>query len=88
MRLKERKLNSDNLLKLTKNERIKLWNGHEPSGYLWIYTGSEAGWRPFRDRIILDTALDGFQVKLGVLCGPEYVEDLEDMSDWGLSLQL
>jgi hypothetical protein len=84
----ERKLKeSDSQLKLTKSERVKLWLGHEPSDYLWVFAVSEDYWEPFRDKLIENTKRDGFEVKLCSLCGPDHVERLGDSSfrsyPWG-----
>jgi hypothetical protein len=80
--IEEKLKGGDNQLKLTKCERVKLWQGHELSDYLWVYTGSEVYWDLFQDRLIRDTARDGFEVKTCLLCGPEYVQDMEDMRFW------
>lgn len=84
----EKKLSkgNENQLKLTRTQRVMLWNGHEPFDYLWVFAASEYYWDDFRDKLIADTKRDGFDVKICLLVGPDNVESWEKRpfpDSWG-----
>ncbi|KID63637.1 uncharacterized protein G6M90_00g064370 [Metarhizium brunneum] len=68
----------DKLL-FTKQERVKIWRGHGPSDWLWVFDRSATDWSPFRRNLIKATAEDGFRLDFVLLAGPDQINPKFDV---------
>lgn len=68
---------SNDDIKLHKNERVRLWRVNVPADIFWIYEESASDWREFQDNFLRNTARDGFEVRISLLCGPDRIKEME-----------
>ena len=61
-------------LVLTKDERVRLWRGHGPHDWRWVYDRTIEEWYSFRHNLTEAVSRDGFNLKFTLLAGPDYIK--------------
>ncbi|KAN0089981.1 hypothetical protein V8E51_018560 [Hyaloscypha variabilis] len=75
----------ENPLIFHKDERVRLWKGHVPGDWYWMYDRSISEWYGFQERLTQAITKDGFDVRWVLLCGPDHVKvnEVPQLPLWG-----
>ncbi|KAF4449322.1 hypothetical protein FALBO_16683 [Fusarium albosuccineum] len=87
-RLQDKLSGEENPLILSKEQRVKLWQGNGiPVDWVWIYDKSESDWMTFRTRLIDNLRKDGIDLKFVLLGGPDAIgaEGIYNPAYWNCS---
>jgi len=61
-------------LQLSQHERVRLWRGHRPSSWFWVYDETlKKDWGSFQRALVTAATSDGFNLEFALLCGPDHV---------------
>ena len=55
----------------SKAERVRLWQGHVPSDWCWVYPYSVDKWSAFKRHLTAIAEKDGFEIVFTQLCGSD-----------------
>lgn len=72
-------------LAFTLAERCRLWRGHVPHDWFWVYDRGEKEWESFRRELEACITGDGFELEFMVVLGPDYIgnDELLPWNAWG-----
>lgn len=72
-------------LAFTLEERVRLWRGHVPHDWFWVYDRGDTDWDFFRRELEACITRDGFELEFVGLLGPDYISDDASLpwNSWG-----
>lgn len=72
-------------LAFTLEERVRLWRGHVPHDWFWVYDRCDKDWECFQRELEACITRDGFELESVGLLGPDYINKDESLpwNSWG-----
>jgi hypothetical protein len=83
--VKRKSLEAGDGLAFTLEQRVRLWRGHVPHDWIWVYDRGEREWGSFRRELEACAILDGFELEFVGVAGPDYIRKDESppWNTWG-----